>query len=506
MEHPVHLVQVVVVPRGSLVAVQVAHQGAHRQVGQCPLHVQHLVEISTVVQNVQEMDQRRVVRGRFVGFERAKQARHLVGQRFGVQRSGGCIHDQVTPSAGGLVQVSIRPGEVSFQEEVVHLFYGQVQSPGLAVDGEEDVFAFRCGNPSGIEDLVGEDFAHGRCVGEAVVEVDLLPSSQCLIRQVVVEIHLEAVAVGLAGGHGEKRGISLGAESHVGHRDAVVGHRGGVVFLRHGVGKDGFPVFWCQREFHRNHRGGGLGIRCENLAFNFLRAGTWDLLFFHRLCSQLVGLPGCGCSRLVAHVALLVHDSAKAHAIGNFPFFPVHGLHDVSLEQEGERIVAANLERNPAAIFLPRSEHQQVPGCQRLLSQGFGNSSDLVIDQEKAFEFQDFSPFFAQNEQFNPVWASIRVLCHDLVDYQPRPPGLPGETAERENQQCHHAHDQYQVCLFHFLASFILLMKCNHRCTVSGWRCPPLGERTFPMPVVPQGLSAAAQRSSPSFRRKPCWT
>ena len=146
--------------------------------------------------------------------------------------------------AVGLVELAALRPVVAQQEAVLHGLQGQVDAPVLTVDVDDGVVVQGGVRPQVLEHVVDEGLLHVvGGVGVAVVEDQLIQAVAGLALHVLVELQLEAVAVGggVAGDGGEA-GVALGAHPHPVEGLAVDLYVALVVFLGGGVGQHVLPV------------------------------------------------------------------------------------------------------------------------------------------------------------------------------------------------------------------------------------------------------------------------
>ena len=130
-----------------------------------------------------------------------------------------------------LVQRAGISAVIPLQETVLHSFHRQIESPVLAVDGDENITAKRRVHAEGPHHLVGEIVLHVCGVLNNVVQAQLIQAVVGPAAVVVVKFQLEAVAVAVHGGDHGERGVSLSPNGSILIRLTVDNHSALGIFL-----------------------------------------------------------------------------------------------------------------------------------------------------------------------------------------------------------------------------------------------------------------------------------
>ena len=140
-----------------------------------------------------------------------------------------------------LVEVALAAVD-ALHEAVLHGLDRQIQPPVFAVDRHPDIGAERRVGAELRHQAVGQVVLHIGVVLDEVVEAELVQALVGLAGLVVVELELEAVALGAHRGHRGQRGVALAADRDAFDRLIVDDHAARRVFLARRRLDEGVPV------------------------------------------------------------------------------------------------------------------------------------------------------------------------------------------------------------------------------------------------------------------------
>ena len=144
--------------------------------------------------------------------------------------------------AVGLVQVAVVAAVIALEEALLHRLHRQVQSPVLTVDGDVDIAAQGGSRAEFVHHLIDQVVLHHGIILDQIVQAQLVQTVIALGGIVLVELDLQAVPVGVHGGHGGQRRVALAPDAHIFEGLAVDDHAAQGVFLALCGLQEGVPV------------------------------------------------------------------------------------------------------------------------------------------------------------------------------------------------------------------------------------------------------------------------